>query len=874
MSTTTTPPPPLRPIRLRFDDDDDDKLKWKKSRIAVLLVLLVVYATAGYWCYTSLVPLPEANVSNPYQFMESSALNVTAELSKVIGHRYVGTLNEERAAVYLESALMALAASPYLRDDVTVEVAREQVVGSNGLQNAFGFQIANVYNNLTNVVLMVRPKNETTTRDALLVNAHYDSTLGSPGASDCASCVGVGFELARTILRNKSIPLHSPIVFLFNGGEETLMQAAHGFMDSSSYAKNIGAFINIESTGPWGPDVLFQHTDDWTLRAYANVAPYPRGNSVAQDFFELGLIPADTDYRMLKYNDTVPGVDIAFLFDGVAYHTKEDKVERIRRGSLQSMGENVLAAIVEFSKVLGVPGYKERVYPNLKTDNSRVTGQVFFDVASKFMLVYSAQMATVLHNLPLMALLSLSLARVLENPRELLKKTSAASRAVSSAIVLPAAVGAARSLLSGIPISWYGNFAECCAVYLPIAVAGIIMPLDSTSSDSLKDSQGFGVLFSMMASLLMMLGMTSSYVSAAWGAGTIFACILGKRLSYFALILSYVVPCYFGTGVALTALLHVVEKIGISGGAEGLVGLMLADVIVGALSGLCIVISMGSLAPFLAFGLGRRKRFICMALVAASFASALYSSRNRVPYTSDAPKRLIIQHVHRVSENDQIIESFFTACSMDAIPASQPGTLPPALESLEDRPFDSSDWVSFYPLNYLITGVSKRDAVYNSSMDGIWSSPPSIKRASFLSVALDSVRQYLNDGYEAMKIAWNQSLLTAKSKSLKRHYFELDTVLPGWAVLNITANVVNWSMGKEIATTMGKPNEHIARYASGPYTTKWQFWIDVPKESPSIHISLYVKHFQLASHASEMLQGFNEWVSPVSVTTWQRKYVY
>lgn len=47
---------------------------------------------------------------------------------------------------------------------------------------AFGFEIANVYVNLTNVVLRVAPADPgAAARPAVLVNAHYDSTLGSAG---------------------------------------------------------------------------------------------------------------------------------------------------------------------------------------------------------------------------------------------------------------------------------------------------------------------------------------------------------------------------------------------------------------------------------------------------------------------------------------------------------------------------------------------------------------------------------------------------------------------------------------------------------------------------------------------------------------------
>ena len=289
---------------------------------------------------------------------------------------------------------------------------------------AFGFPIANVYNNLTNVIMTIEPKRTKRTKGRkketakkLLVNAHYDATLGSPGASDCASCVGVGVEVARALLKTTKKGKTTNAVFLFNGGEETLMQAAHGFMQWSPSAKDVGAFINIESTGPWGPDVLFQH-QGWALEAYAKAAPRPRGNSVAQDFFELGVIPADTDYRALRErsedagnagkagkagnagntgNERIPGVDVAFLFDGLAYHTKEDTWTRIRPGTLQGMGENVLAAAVEFMEVL--EGLDRHQAVEKKGFDARKS--VFADVGGRIMVVYPFWLARVLHVAPL-----------------------------------------------------------------------------------------------------------------------------------------------------------------------------------------------------------------------------------------------------------------------------------------------------------------------------------------------------------------------------------------------------------------------------------------------------------------------------------------
>ena len=69
-------------------------------------------------------------------------------------------------------------------------------------------------------------------------------------------------EVARALLANPDTRLASPVLFLFNGGEESLLLAAHGFMTTSKWWPQLGAFINLESTGPGGPAYLFQHTGD------------------------------------------------------------------------------------------------------------------------------------------------------------------------------------------------------------------------------------------------------------------------------------------------------------------------------------------------------------------------------------------------------------------------------------------------------------------------------------------------------------------------------------------------------------------------------------------------------------------------------------
>jgi hypothetical protein len=56
-----------------------------------------------------------------------------------------------------------------------------------------------------------------------------------PGASDCAACVGTALELARVIIADPGLALAAPVLVLLNGGEETVLTAAHGFMAGSKW---------------------------------------------------------------------------------------------------------------------------------------------------------------------------------------------------------------------------------------------------------------------------------------------------------------------------------------------------------------------------------------------------------------------------------------------------------------------------------------------------------------------------------------------------------------------------------------------------------------------------------------------------------------
>ena len=70
-----------------------------------------------------------------------------------------------------------------------------------------------------------------------------------PGASDDAVSCGVMLEMIRVMLRSPRTSLSNDVIFLFNGAEESVLLAAHGFITKHRWARDVKAFINLEAAG-------------------------------------------------------------------------------------------------------------------------------------------------------------------------------------------------------------------------------------------------------------------------------------------------------------------------------------------------------------------------------------------------------------------------------------------------------------------------------------------------------------------------------------------------------------------------------------------------------------------------------------------------
>jgi hypothetical protein len=207
--------------------------------------------------------------------------------------------------------------------------------------------VLKVYKGITNIIFQIRakepPSGHRADKDAMLLGAHIDSTLPAPGAADDGIGVGVMLDIARVLVDRKK-PFDNSVIFMWNGGEETLQDGSHLYSTQHETGKQVRAVINLEAAGSTGGALLFQATSKEMVEAFS-YAPHPRGTVVAADVFASGVLMSDTDFIQFEQYLNVSGLDMAIVGHSYFYHTQKDLLEHIEPGAAQHFANNVQAIL-------------------------------------------------------------------------------------------------------------------------------------------------------------------------------------------------------------------------------------------------------------------------------------------------------------------------------------------------------------------------------------------------------------------------------------------------------------------------------------------------------------------------------------------------
>uniref|UniRef100_A0A0D9W782 Vacuolar membrane protease n=1 Tax=Leersia perrieri TaxID=77586 RepID=A0A0D9W782_9ORYZ len=277
--------------------------------------------------------------------------------------------------------------------DVQLELFHTDI-GTNRIAGGLFNGKTMVYSDLKHVLLRVVPKYLPEAEENLiLVSSHIDTVSTTEGAGDCSSCVGVMLELARGVAQ-WAHGFKSGVLFLFNTGEEEGLDGAHSFITQHHWRNSVRFAVDLEAMGISGKSTLFQGTDHWALESFAAVAKYPSAQIASQDVFQSGAIKSATDFQIYQEVGGLPGLDFAYTDMTSVYHTKNDKMKHLKPGSLQHIGENMLAFLLHAA---ASPKFMKDAI-QAKQEGADQNKAVFFDILGKYMVVYPHRLATMFHN--------------------------------------------------------------------------------------------------------------------------------------------------------------------------------------------------------------------------------------------------------------------------------------------------------------------------------------------------------------------------------------------------------------------------------------------------------------------------------------------
>lgn len=174
---------------------------------------------------------------------------------------------------------------------------------------------------------------------AVLLASHYDGVWAAPAASDDGAGTGAMLETLRALRAGP--PLRHDVIALFTDAEESGLLGAAAFVREHPWAKDAEVLLNFEARGTHGRAVMFE-TGAGNLDVARELARLDDVSAGSLMVTVYRMLPNDTDLSELSQLGK-PALNFAFV-DGVErYHTAHDDVAHLSPGSLQHLGDQMLA---------------------------------------------------------------------------------------------------------------------------------------------------------------------------------------------------------------------------------------------------------------------------------------------------------------------------------------------------------------------------------------------------------------------------------------------------------------------------------------------------------------------------------------------------
>ena len=299
------------------------------------IALIVALAGALLWAIVAITPPAPLAATAP--MASFSAMRAFADVEAIAQRPHpVGSAEDAQVRAYLTMRLRALGA------EVSEQPAPLAEKSTKRLAKWYGPKAAGTVGH--NVIGVVKGRDSRL--PALLLMAHHDSVMGSPGAADDTIGLATALETLRA-LQTRGRPLRD-VILLFTDSEEVGLDGSTAFFSSHGNAERIGVILNMEARGAGGRANMFETgpNNGAFMRDYAAVVTRPATNSLSVLIYD--LMPNYTDYTVAK-KQGIPGFNFALLDRAWAYHSPMATPVALDKASMQDMGDQVLALSRHFA---------------------------------------------------------------------------------------------------------------------------------------------------------------------------------------------------------------------------------------------------------------------------------------------------------------------------------------------------------------------------------------------------------------------------------------------------------------------------------------------------------------------------------------------
>ncbi|KAF9926426.1 hypothetical protein FBU30_003991 [Linnemannia zychae] len=606
---------------------------------------------------------------------------------------------------------------------------------------------------------------------------------------------------------------------VFNGGEESLQDASHSFINNHPLRKHVRTVINLEGCGTTGPEILFQANSQPMIEAYSKV-PYPHATVLANDFFTTGVLLSDTDYRIFV-QENLTGIDMAVYKNSYLYHTHLDLDRNMERGLPQHLGENALALTTYIGDNVDL------------TQLEQTSSVVFFDVLGQFFVFFSLDTAIRLHiGIGLLAVFAI----VIGACRPTARSTLSVLFSLVAALLTPNLAALVLQSL-GRPMIWFSHEWFPIVMFGPLAAAGMLgvqwlfhNRKVSNSENELSTLSGITVLYTFLMAVTSIARVASSYFLALYSVLTSIALLFNywkyrsrrdviSTVDYLTYFVASGIQTLYGAylGFSLFDLIvPLTGRIGVTAPVDNVMAIVTGFGV--------FFINPPILAFSHRFGMSVLKKVI-VGLILLQIVVLLVGLAVLTPYDTMHPKRVFVQHLRNITSGESLL---YVA---HADPGPFYNTYVSKLEDMYETKAifrsgndNSGDWNSIYPFSQFLDSY-------------VLDTTPYIRRHTSNGTLAHSSEPLTNLIHNPPKliaenVSYNPKTGLRKLTVLCTHPDYI------WTVTSFDAEIVSWSMDVDVPS---KDRFHyVIRNAGGYRDEGWRLDIEYRATGPEdrLHIEL------------------------------------